>query len=346
MPSALTGITVVETGLLPSVPFAGRLLRCLGADVSRVQTARPIHGLNPTLWAFLNEQKTVIPSYVPLGEALAGAQIWLDGRTLDEIEADLERAPADVVHVVITPFGMDGPWASKAGTGIVASAMGGLLHICGASEREPLKNGGFVVEFQTGLFAALGALAGLLHLTRSGDGMLVETSLLESVIAFQERADIAWTHQGANWRRARRHEVAHPFTVFECADGYITLAVGTPRHWANLCVLMGAPDWAANLDLALHRRANADLIDTRLVPWLRTQSKAQITARCQELFIPCGPILTSSEVLADAHLRERDFFTQFETSAGARLTVPGAPFRVSTPSSRNTAPSSIRTVPQ
>lgn len=203
----------------------------------------------------------------------------------------------------------------------------GFLHICGDAGREPLKNGGFIVEFQTGLFAVVGALSGLLHLESTGRGLIVETSLLESVIAFQERADIAWTHQGANWRRSRRHEVAHPFTIFECADGYVTLAVGTPRHWANLCLLIGRPEWAEDVDMTLNRHKHADLIDTALVPWLRNNLSADIVRRCQELFVPCGPVLSTADVLADAHLRERGFFERFVAPSGTELSMPGRPFR-------------------
>lgn len=323
---ALSGVAVLETGVTPAVAFAGRLLRGLGADVTQLDGA-PSLPVDSTLWSFLNHGKSKLPNGHPLVEALADTQIWVDGRSAGAIRGDLDDVPFGNVHVAVTTFGLDGPWAAKAGSGIVAAALGGLLHICGDEQREPLKNGGFIVEFQTGLFAVAGALAGLLYLESTGRGLLVEASLLESVVAFQERADIAWTHQGANWRRSRRHEVAHPFTIFECADGYVTLAVGTPRHWANLCLLIGRPEWAEDVQITLNRHKHADLIDTALVPWLRDHLSAEIVRRCQELFVPCGPVLSTAEVLADAHLQERGFFQHFVGPSGAELSMPGRPFR-------------------
>jgi CoA:oxalate CoA-transferase len=242
------------------------------------------------------------------------------------IRQDQQMLSGSVVHVAITPFGLAGPWQDARGTGIVAAGLGGFLHLCGDDGGAPLKNGGYLVEFQTGLFAVLGALAGVLKAESGGGGSRVEVSLLESVIAFQERADIAWTHQEQDWRRTRRHEVAHPFTIFECADGFISLAIGTPRHWESMCILIAKPEWAQDLDLALNRLAHANEIDAVLTPWLRARTSAEIVQTCQQVFIPCGPVLTADEVLNDAHLRERNFFDSLPMSFG-NLAVPGRPFR-------------------
>ncbi|HEY4670269.1 MAG TPA: CoA transferase [Tepidiformaceae bacterium] len=326
MTPPLSGIRVNESGDGLSVRFAGRLLRFLGAEVRRPAAPAPAH-CGPAaraLFEYLDEGKTLVSD----GTAPADVQIWLDERAPTEIEADLATLDpaAPLVHVAITPFGMTGPWKDAKATGIVASALGGFLHICGDENGPPLKNGGYLVEFQTGLFAVLGALAGLVKLEAGGGGSRVETSLFESVVAFQERADIAWTHQGDDWRRRRRHEVGHPFTIFECADGFVSLAVGTPRHWQSLSLLIGKPEWGENIELTMSRLANADMIDEVLKPWLLARTSAEIVQSCQQLFIPCGPVLTASDVLNDAHLRERDFFESFQATARA-LTVPGAPFR-------------------
>jgi crotonobetainyl-CoA:carnitine CoA-transferase CaiB-like acyl-CoA transferase len=328
--AALHGVRVVESGESLSVGFAGRLLRGLGADVT---------ALAPSTDASRNPQATLLHDYLASGKHLVsgepsaevtGVHIWLDGRATAEILADdgrtRELQAAGLVHVAVTPFGLDGPWAGRKASGIVASAMAGFLHLCGDERGAPLKNGGYVVEFQAGLFAVLGALAGLVRADAGLGGCRVDVSLLESVIGFQERADVAWTHQGHDWRRTRRHEVAHPFTIFPCADGFVSLAVGTARHWANLCLLIGRPEWGNDPEFLLNRLVRADEIDTALVPWLAQHPAAEIVRRCQELFIPCGPVLTASQVLADAHMQERRFFRSLALPSGD-LRVPGPPFR-------------------
>jgi len=332
MTSALHGLHIVESGDGLSVRFAGRLLRSLGADVRRTPSSVPPHtgAAALTLLRYLDCGKTAAPgSKLSPSAIAASADIWLDERPAAAIAADLAiiAVPeSSLVHVAITPFGMTGPCRDARGTGIVAAALGGFLHLCGDENGPPLKNGGYVVEFQTGLFAVLGAIVGVLKAEAGGGGARIEVSLLESVIAFQERADIAWTHQGQDWRRTRRHEVAHPFTIFECADGFVSLAIGTPRHWQSMCVLIGKPEWGQDLELTMNRLTNADKIDTVLKPWLLERTSAEIVHACQQLFIPCGPVLTATGVLEDAHLRERSFFDSLPADFG-NLAVPGRPFR-------------------
>jgi len=325
----LDGIRVFETGENLSAAFAGRLLRGLGANVivSPPTPARALHPAHATLRDYLASGKAVAETTALPGDV----HLWLDGRPLEAITETHEASEAfqtrGGVHVAITPFGLDGPWADRRATGIVASAMGGFLHLCGDENGAPLKNGGYIIEFQAGLFAVLGALAGLLKADAGNGGSMVDVSLLESVIAFQERADLAWTHQGQDWRRTRRHEVAHPFTIFPCADGFVSLAVGTARHWSNLCLLIGRPEWGDDPDWLLNRLVRADQIDAALLPWLAQHTADEIVRRCQEVFIPCGPVLTASQVLADAHLREREFFRTWRRPSGPPLMVPGSPFR-------------------
>ncbi|MCC7364520.1 MAG: CoA transferase [Dehalococcoidia bacterium] len=316
---ALSGVTVVESGQDLAVAFAGRLLRMLGATVL-VTRERHRELVPHALAAFLDHAKTPAAGR-DLGQLLAGAQVWLSS---DPAPAH-ERA--SLVHVVLTPYGAEGPWAGRAGSAFTGSALGGLLHLCGEAEREPLKNGGLVLEFQAGLFATIGALAGLLKLEAGRGGGRVETSYLESAIAFQERGDIAWTHTADDWKRARRHEVGHPFTVFPCADGYVTIAIGPARQWENLCLLIGKPEWAQDVELIMNKRANADLIDEALIPWLASRKSADVVRECQEFFVPCGPVLTAHEVLQDAQFRERQFFQSMQL-LGQAFEVPGAPFRL------------------
>lgn len=332
MTSPLSGLRVFESGNGLSARFGGRLLRSLGADVTRAASTPPAHA-GPsalTLLEYLDYGKRVADMPPALAQQTRPPfDIWLDERPPHVIRQNLESfdsARTPLVHVAITPFGMAGPWRDARGTGIVASALGGFLHICGDENGPPLKNGGYLVEFQTGLFAVLGALAGVLQAEAGGGGSRVEVSLLESVIAFQERADIAWTHQGDDWRRTRRHEVGHPFTIFECADGFVSLAAGTPRHWQSLSLLIGKPEWGEDVELTMSRLANADMIDEVLKPWLLERSSAEVVQACQQLFIPCGPVLTATDVLEDAHLRERNFFGSLSTAFG-NLAVPGRPFR-------------------
>jgi CoA:oxalate CoA-transferase len=330
---ALEGVRVLESARHLAGPFAGRLLAALGADVLK---AEPPQGdslrsiADGAIFSFLNagKQSIVVENDDELLRLASSVDIWLDARPIEAIRRAQESLDTSIVYVAITPFGLTGPWAEREATSIVASAMGAFMHLCGDPSREPLRNGASLPDFQQGLFAAIGAVAALLAKEAGRPGVIsVDVSLLESVIAYQERADMALLHQGRDWVRSRRHEVGHPFTIFECADGFVSLAVGTPRHWANLCVLMGKPEWGEDLDILMNRLAKADMIDEALVPWLRSKPAAEIVRECQEVFIPCGPVFSIDEVLEDAHLASRSFFTDMALPGGVSLRMPRSPLR-------------------
>jgi crotonobetainyl-CoA:carnitine CoA-transferase CaiB-like acyl-CoA transferase len=312
-------------------------LASLGATVTRVEPA-----IDPWADAEPNPVRAALFEYLHDGKLsssgfeqtpLASQAVWLDSRSAREILDDpLTIGHRDnglnphLSHVTFTPFGLDGPWRDMRGSALVAAAAGGFLYICGDPEREPLRNGGHLPDFQMGLIGAMAAVAGLLATEFGQPGRLIDISLLEAVVAFHERGDLAVTHIGADLVRSRRHEGTHPFMVLPCKDGFCTLAVGTPRQWQNLCILIDRPEWADDPEFLVNRLAHWEEIDTALLPWLAQHTGAEVTQICQELLIASGPVLTASQVLADAHLIERDFFRQVRLPMRA-LTVPGFPVR-------------------
>ncbi|MBI2764658.1 MAG: CoA transferase [Chloroflexi bacterium] len=337
----LSDVTVVETGSTLALGFAGRVLQLLGASVTRMEAAggdplgaAPEGTVQHALYQYLHEGKRIIRGSGEIARLLVHAHVWLDARPPAVISEDpfslLHRdgkARPDLTHVAITPFGLDGPWRDHPASPMVALAVGGFLYLCGEADREPLRNGGHLPDFQTGLFAALGAVAGLVAVGRGRPGRLVDLSLLESVVAFHERGDLAVTHLGADIVRSRRHEGTHPFTILPCSDGFVSLAVGTPRQWENLSVLIGKPEWGGDSEFLLNRLAHWQEIDEYLLPWLAERTADEVTKECQELFIACGPVLSATEVLGNAHLAERDFFRRTSVPGG-EIKVPGLPIRI------------------
>ena len=68
--------------------------------------------------------------------------------------------------------------------------------------------------------------------------------------------------------------------------------------------------------------------DAIFQPWLDARTREEIFEAAQNAGIPCAPILTAPEVLANPHLRERNFFLEIEHPDAGTLTYPGLPFRL------------------
>ena len=199
-------------------------------------------------------------------------------------DAELERLNPGLVHLAISGFGPDGPYAERPGYDFIVQAMAGLMSITGAPDEEggePTKVGVAVVDLATGMLGAVAVLAALLGRERAGSpaagreragspaagreragspaadpsraasspgrgaGQRIDISLFESTIAWL-------ANQASNFlvggtvpgRLGNRHPNITPYETFHTADGSIAIAVGSDRQWPRFCEAVDLPDLA------------------------------------------------------------------------------------------------------
>lgn len=149
-----------------------------------------------------------------------------------------------IVYASITGFGSAGG-ARLAGYDFVVQALGGLMHITGEPDGDPMKAGVAVVDVLTGKDATIGILAALRRRERDGSGARLEISLLSSLQG--ALANQASAHLGAGASPARLgnvHPSIAPYELLRCADGPLAVACGNDRQFAKLAVAIGAPQLA------------------------------------------------------------------------------------------------------
>ncbi len=66
----------------------------------------------------------------------------------------------------------------------MAQGMSGLMSVTGTPGGPPVKVGVPITDLTAGMYAAYGILIAYLHRLRTGEGQLVDTSLLEAGIAY------------------------------------------------------------------------------------------------------------------------------------------------------------------
>jgi crotonobetainyl-CoA:carnitine CoA-transferase CaiB-like acyl-CoA transferase len=161
-----------------------------------------------------------------------------------DYEAVRKRRPG-VVYCTISGFGAREP-RDRAGYDFTVQAESGLMAITGEPAGEPTKVGVAIVDILAGLNAATAILAALRRRDLTGEGDLVEVSLLDSAFA-------ALVNVGANalltGEEPQRYGNAHPSIVpyqpFRAADGWIAVAAANDGLFARLCAAIGRPDLAA-----------------------------------------------------------------------------------------------------
>jgi len=220
----------------------------------------------------------------------------------------LEALNPGLVHLAISGFGTRGPDAGKPGYDFVIQAVGGLMSITGEPDGRPMKVGVAMSDVVSGLFGAVGVLAGLLSRERGtagrGDqgegaggragGQRVDVSLLQSTLAVLiNQAQNALVTGRAPARRGNAHPSIVPYETFRTSDGEIALGVGSERQWARLGPAIGLPGLSSDPRFA----ANGDRVEHRdeLIPILAERFAQRSSDAWLEVLdgagIPAGPIL-------------------------------------------------------
>ena len=129
-------------------------------------------------------------------------------------------------------------------------------------------------------------------------------------------------------RMGNAHPSIVPYDVFAAANGYLALAVATEDQWARFCLAVDRPDLVANPRFIDNPRrvANRDELMAVLEPILAGRPTADWVARFQAADVPCGPVNTVEQILADPAVAAGGLLRELERDAGP-VRVVGSPLR-------------------
>jgi crotonobetainyl-CoA:carnitine CoA-transferase CaiB-like acyl-CoA transferase len=238
----------------------------------------------------------VIENFRPGGAARLGL----------DYEAVGKRRP-DVVYCTISGFGTREP-RDRAGYDFTVQAESGLMTITGEPDGEPTKVGVAIVDVLAGLNAATAILAALRRRDLTGEGDLVEVSLLDSAFA-------ALVNVGANamltGEEPQRYGNAHPSIVpyqpFRAADGWIAVAAANDGLYTKLCEAIERTDLAGDERYATNeaRVLNRETLIAELQAVFAARSTADWERLLLAAGVPAGKIRGVGEALRTAPARTR-----------------------------------------
>jgi len=244
----------------------------------------------------------------------------------------LKRAGLDVetlrakfprlIYASITGYGRTGPYAGRSGYDLVAQGEAGLMSVTGTPETVPMRYPIPLADMTTGLYVAIGILAPLRLGDQTGQGQFIDLSLLESQAAYLTVMAGDFFATGKPPRPlGNAHPGIVPYQVFRAADREVVIAVGSEKQWAQFCEALGLdpevrddPRFAANPARLAHRAELIPLIEAQLagIP------AAELLPRLRAAEIPCGPINSIPDILADTHYQHRgNIIEQAHPRAGA-----------------------------
>ncbi len=353
MPGPLHGYRVVDLTSNVAGPLGTMILGDQGADIIKVEApdggdATRAGGNRRAGFtaSFLNNNRNKRSIVLDLKTAaglrvmmrlVAGADVLVQNfrpgvaERLGVGEDVVRAASPKIVYVSISGFGEKGPYAEKPAYDPVIQGFSGLATIqAGSDEVRPRLLRTILPDKLTAITASQAITAALLARERSGEGQHVRLSMLEAVIAFLWASDMG--SQTFVGDEPARQEAATAFDlIYETADGYMTVAPLTDRHWAGLAKTAGRPEWLEDerFKTSALRQKNIEARLQLIQEALLARPAAEWLERLTAVGVPCAPVQTRNQVIRHPHVREMGIVVETEHPAAGRLRQSRAAARFS-----------------
>ena len=340
MNGPLDGTLVLDLSRVLAGPWASQALADLGARVIKVE--RPGRGDDTRSWGppylgsgenresayFLSanrgKESIAIDFKDPRGQSIllqlaSKADILIENYKLGGLNAygldydSIRQLNPAIVYCSISGFGQTGPYAKKPGYDFIIQAISGLMSITGTEK--PTKVGVAVSDLITGLYATVGILGAYTRARETGQGELIDISLLDSQLATLANQASNYLVSGKSPGLAgNTHPNIVPYQVFETADAPIVIAVGNDTQFVSLCGAINCGHLGSDPRFMSNsvRVNNRDELVTLIAAEMTKQSANFWLSKLEGCGIPVGPVNSIGEAFSEPHVIERQTVMQLE----------------------------------
>ena len=355
MAPPLTGLTVVDLTRVLAGPYCTMLLGDMGAEVIKIE--RPdggddTRGFGPpylngesAMFLAINRNKKSITLNLKHPEAktifsklLERADVVVENfrpGTMANLGFDyaaVHRLNPRMIYCSISGFGQTGPYADRGGYDTIAQAMSGIMSATGHPDMPPAKAGVPIADIGTGMFAAFGIVCAYIARQQTGEGQLIDTSLLDTSIALSLVESATFLAGGElPSPLGSTHRRNAPHGAFRVKDGYIAIAADSAHFWKRFCQILGLeplldePRFTTNAD----RVANKQLLQDRIERVTITREGRYWLEQLQAAEIPCGPVNSYAEVFQDPHVLARQMLAEVHHPVAGAVKMTGINVKLS-----------------
>jgi len=352
MKTPLKGIRVLELTAVLSGPAVGSLLGDLGADVIKVEPPEgdPVRAWPPYTrdgqacqYVAFNRTKRgiVLDAKKPAGRE---AYLKLASR-VDVIIDNYRHGVADrlgigyeavrainpgIIYAVITGFGRSGPKAFDGATDQVSQAFSGVMSLNAEPDRPPVRTSTSTSDMGSSLYSTIGILAALRERDRTGQGALVETSLMETHMAFLINH---WATLDATGECPKPMGSGTPYLMpyqaYKAKDGFIVIACLTQKMYVSFCEVVNRPDllsdprFATNEARVENRATMNAIMDKIVIQYDVKDLEAKLMAKG----VLVTPVNNLEQVLAEPQVQARGGLAVMHHPTAGDVQVVRVPLR-------------------
>ena len=379
MRKALEGVRVLDMTHVQSGPSCTQILAWLGADVVKIEAPsgditrkqlRDVPDVDSLYFTMLNCNKRSITLNM---KSERGKQLFTEMVGKFDILAEnfgpgaidrmgfswekLQELNPRLIYASIKGFG-DGPYTHFKAYEVVAQAMGGSMSTTGFEDGPPLATGSQIGDSGTGMHTVAGILAALYQREHTGRGQRVTVAMQHAVLNLcrvklrdQQRLAHGPLAEYPNSeftdevpRSGNASGGGQPGWAVKCAPGgpndWIYVIV-QPVGWEPIAKLIGRPELAADPEWATpeSRLNKLDKMFQLIEDWTAGHSKWEVLAKLNAHNIPCGPILSTKEIIEDTSLADNEIVVKVPHPQRGEFTTVGMPIKLSD------SPAEVKTSP-
>ena len=346
---------VLELAQIMAGPTCGMLLADMGADVVKVEklpggddsrgyTEPLVNGVSAPFMV-LNRNKRGIAINLKhaagrdvLLRMVRGADVLTENYrrgTLEKLGLGYDVLSAvnpGLVYCAVSGYGRNGPDADKGGFDLIAQGFSGLMSITGEPGGPPVKTGNPVADINAGILAAVGILAAYAHKQATGQGQVVDTSLMEA--ALQQtywHAAIYFATGRSPGPTGSAHLLTAPYQAFATRDGWINIGGANQANWERIADVLGHPEWRDDTRFATNsaRMANLPALTDAMNKVLATRTKVEWIAAFDAVGVPAGPVNSIGDALEHPQTRARDMVVEVDHPQAGPTRALGCPLHFS-----------------
>ena len=337
----LAGITVVSLEVAVAAPFASRHLADWGARVIKVE--RPLtgdfarhydqqaHGLS-SHFVWVNRSKESLTLNLKsaagkeiLAQLLSQADVFLHNLApgavdrLGFVAEELRQKYPRLIICSISGYGSTGPYRDKKAYDLLIQAEAGVLSVTGTAD-EPAKVGIPVADIAAGMYAYSGILTALLARQQTGEGMVIEISMLEALAEWMGFPTYYTLGGEAPQRNGASHAAIAPYGPFRTRDGQmVLLSIQNEREWLRFCEgVLQRPSFATDPRFRNNsqRVANRQVLEEEITAVFAQLNRVEILDRLEQAQIANAAINTVQDFIAHPQLAARQRWHEVDSTVG------------------------------
>jgi crotonobetainyl-CoA:carnitine CoA-transferase CaiB-like acyl-CoA transferase len=360
----LEGVRVLDFTAIMAGPYCTLMLADMGAEVIKIENFPEGDGsrrFDPKVngesycFAVLNRNKKSVALNM---KSERGREIFLKlARDADIVIENyrpgvtrklgidypaLKAVNPDIIYASISGFGQTGPYSKKGGFDIIAQGMSGIMTMTGEPGGRPAKVGIAMNDIAAGTTALYSILGAYIKRLKTGEGVYLETSLMEAGLAWTYWEFGAWFGGGEiPVATGTRHRRSTPYQAYRTRDAYVTVGANNEKLWEAFCVqvlerpeLMKDPRFASRSA----RLKNIDALQDEIEKVFAAYPTDHWVKKLDAAGVPGGPLFNYVQALDNEHSRARNMVVEIDHPKIGRMKTLGNPVKASAELARSRLP--------